>query len=220
MDTNDHRHVNAAKLGLASCHRCLSVTPIEQKRCQLCHKPLFLRRPASIQKTLALLITAFLFYIPANIYPIMSTKLFGNEISMTIIGGVFLFFEEGSYFIAGIIFTASIIIPLAKMFMIIWLCYFASGKPVDNHRQLTIIYFVTEFIGKWSMIDVFVVAVLVALVQIGGIMNIETGIAASAFAMVVILTILSVEQFDIRLIWDNMDKDLLNNKQNSENNNA
>lgn len=202
--TNAH---TAAEYGLASCTRCLSLTPIEEERCRLCAQTLHLRTPHSLQRTLALVVTAFLFYIPANLYPIMNTTLLGYETSSTIIGGVALFFNQGSYFVASVIFIASIIIPIAKMLIILWLCYCVKTQHAVQQKELTRIYQITEFIGKWSMIDVFVVAILVALVQITGIMSIHPGFAAQAFAIVVILTMLSAQQFDIRLIWDNMTKE-------------
>ncbi|WP_371196319.1 paraquat-inducible protein A [Glaciecola sp. SC05] len=195
---------SAAEQGVASCSRCLTLSYIEHKRCRLCDKKLYLRPPRSVQKTLALLLTALIFYIPANLYPIMSTTLLGDEIASTIIGGVVLFFNHGSYFVAGVIFTASIVIPIAKMMVILWLCYCVHSGRISPQKELTNMYQIVEFIGKWSMIDVFVVAVLVALVQITGIMSVHPGIASQAFAIVVILTMLSAQQFDIRLIWDNM----------------
>lgn len=137
----------------------------------------------------------------------MSTTLLGQETASTIIGGVILFFGHGSYFVAAVIFTASIIIPIAKMLVIIWLCYCVKYPSIVQHQELSHMYQIVEFIGKWSMIDVFVVAILVALVQISGIMSIHPGFAAQAFAIVVILTMLAAQQFDIRLIWDNISTD-------------
>lgn len=204
MENNQPPPKTAAEYNLASCPRCLSLTPIENKRCSLCNKRLHLRSPYSVQKALALLLTACLFYIPANLYPIMSTSLLGYETSSTIIGGVILFFNHGSYFVAGVIFTASIIIPIVKILVIIWLCYSTQTERAVPQKELTFMYQITEFIGKWSMIDVFVVAILVALVQITGIMSVVPGLAAQAFAVVVILTMLAAQQFDIRLIWDNI----------------
>jgi paraquat-inducible protein A len=198
------KNISAAELGIASCPRCLAITPITQKRCRLCDKKLHSRHPNSVQKTLALVLTAVFFYIPANIFPIMNTTMLGYKEGSTILGGVILFFEMGSYFVASVIFIASVIIPIAKMMAILWLCYSVVSRRDIKQQELTKIYQVTEFIGKWSMIDVFVVAILVALVQITGIMAIDPGIAATAFATVVILTMLSAQQFDIRLIWDNI----------------
>jgi paraquat-inducible protein A len=208
MENNQvSKDTTAAEHGLASCATCLSITPIEQKRCRICRRKLHLRHPQSLQRTLAIVFTAMLFYIPANLYPIMNTTLFGSAEGATILGGVILFFDMGSYFVAIVIFIASVIIPISKMIAILWLCYSASTKRDIKQQELTRMYQVTEFIGKWSMIDVFVVAILVALVQITGIMSIHPGIAAQAFAAVVILTMVSAQQFDIRLIWDNISQE-------------
>ena len=193
---------SAANEGLACCQTCHLVSPVVLQQCPRCKDELHLRSPNSIQRTLALIITAILFYIPANLYPIMSTTLLGETTSSTILSGVVLFVEHGSYFVALVIFTASVLIPLAKIIIILWLCYTTSRQSRLSKSELTRLYRATEFIGKWSMIDIFVVAILVALVQVSGIMAIEPGFAAEAFAGVVILTMISAHQFDVRLMWD------------------
>ena len=206
VNKQSDKDISAADLDIASCPRCLAITPASAKHCRLCNKKLHVRHPHSIQRTLALVFTAMIFYVPANLYPIMTTTLLGYKEGSTILGGVVLFFQMGSYFVASVIFIASVIIPIAKMMAILWLCYSVVSKRDIKQAELTKLYQITEFIGKWSMIDVFVVAILVALVQITGIMAIDPGIAATAFATVVILTMLSAQQFDIRLIWDNVRK--------------
>jgi paraquat-inducible protein A len=214
MENSVHHHSQnrypentAASLGLIGCTRCLKLNPISNNHCSLCAKTLSFRKQNSVQRSMALLLTAALLYIPANIYPIMNTRLLGDETQSTILGGVLLFFDHGSYFVASIIFIASVFIPIAKMLAIVWLSYRVYRPKTVKQKELSFIYEVTEFIGKWSMIDVFVVAILVALVQITGIMSITPGLAAQAFAGVVILTMLAAQQFDIRLIWDNMPSD-------------
>jgi paraquat-inducible protein A len=204
LEKPEYPEHTAAAQGLAGCSRCLKLNPIVNKYCSLCSKALKFRKQHSLQKSIALLITAALLYIPANLYPIMNTQLLGDETQSTILGGVFLFFDHGSYFVASVIFIASVFIPIAKMLAILWLSYRVHRPKRAKRKELTYLYEVTEFIGKWSMIDVFVVAILVALVQITGIMSITPGLAAQAFAGVVIFTMLSAQQFDIRLIWDNM----------------
>lgn len=136
----------------------------------------------------------------------MSTNLLGNNTDSTILGGVVLFLEHGSYFVAFVIFTASVIIPMAKMGAIIWLCHCVGSNRSLNHYEMTRMYRMTEFIGKWSMIDVFVVTILVALIQLSGVMTIKPGLAISAFATVVILTMIAAMKFDVRLIWDKLEK--------------
>lgn len=192
----------AAHQGLASCRSCNLVSPISKVRCPRCSDTLYLRYPNSIQRTLAFIITAILFYIPANMYPIMTTTLLNDKTSSTILSGVILFVEHGSYFVAFVIFSASVLIPIAKMLIILWLCYATSRQSRFSKNELTRLYRATELIGKWSMIDIFVVAILVALVHITGIMMVEPGLAARAFAAVVLLTMIAAHQFDVRLMWD------------------
>lgn len=196
----------AARAGLVSCGGCHLVAPIQNQHCRRCGKPLSLRKRSSLQITLALVITAMLLYVPANIFPIMSTTLLGTSSPATILGGVVIFVEHGSYVIALVIFTASVLIPIAKMAVIVWLCHSVNSNKKLNHYDLNRIYRVIEFVGKWSMIDVFVVAILVALVQLSGVMVIKPGIAISAFAGVVILTMIAAHHFDVRLIWDKLEE--------------
>jgi paraquat-inducible protein A len=192
----------AASKGIACCHVCNQLNFSNLSHCTRCKGRLHLRYPNSIQRTLAFVFTAILLYIPANIYPIMTTTLLGDASPSTIISGVVLFVEHGSYFVAFVIFTASVLIPIAKMLIIIWLCYATTRDTRLSELELTRLYRITEFIGKWSMIDIFVVAILVALVHVTGLMVIEPGLAARAFALVVILTMVAAHQFDVRLIWD------------------
>lgn len=187
---------------LVSCSVCHYLEKLGTSRCRRCHSKLHKRQPDSIQETMAYLIVAMILYIPANVYPIMVTSVFGKAEESTIIGGVVQFIEMGSYFVAGVIFTASIIIPVAKIAALIWLCYSATRKEEFNPQEQTIVYRLTEFIGKWSMIDVFVVSISAALIQLEGLMTIKSGIAANAFSGVVIATMISAHKFDIRLIWD------------------
>lgn len=206
MDNNFNPR-SAAAVGIAQCSVCHKANKIEDKYCTRCHAKLNLRQPNSMAWTLALLFTAILFYIPANLFPIMTTTVLGEPKGSTIIGGVVLFLQSGSYFVGIVIFTASILIPLIKMMAIAWLCYCCMSNAQFSAKELTSMYRIVEFIGKWSMIDVFVVALLVALVQLTGLMSIEPGLALRAFALVVILTMLSAHMFDVRLLWDKMNND-------------
>jgi paraquat-inducible protein A len=192
----------AAEQGLANCKVCHHLTDSRLSRCLGCGGKITLRAPSSIQKTLALLVTSIFFYIPANVFPIMQTQVLGSEVQSSIISGVILFFDEGAYFVASVIFFASIVIPITKMIAIYWLCYNVMTKKSIKKKELTKLYALTEFIGKWSMIDVFVVAILVALIQVGNLMVIAPGLAAVSFAVVVILTMFSAQCFDARLLWD------------------
>jgi paraquat-inducible protein A len=155
----------------------------------------------SIQTTWALIITSILFYIPANTLPIMHTDILGSDQPSTILGGVITLWKMGSYPIAAIIFIASILVPVAKIAILCWLNYSVQSDYSGHQKTRMLGYRITEFIGRWSMIDVFVVAILVSLIQLGNIMSIHPGYAALAFCTVVILTMLAAFSFDTKLIW-------------------
>ncbi|GGW75049.1 paraquat-inducible protein A [Alteromonas halophila] len=157
----------------------------------------------SIQRTWALLITAALLYIPANMLPIMQTELFGRIEPNTIIGGVIRLWDAGSYPVALIILIASVIVPVAKIAMLGWLNYTVQAQHQRSKRLRMRYYRITEYIGRWSMIDVFVVAVLVALIQSGNSLSVYPGQAALAFCAVVFITMIAAMTFDSRLIWFN-----------------
>ncbi|SEL73462.1 paraquat-inducible protein A [Colwellia chukchiensis] len=157
----------------------------------------------SVQKTWALLFTALILYIPANAFPIMSTHLFGQDEPSTIIGGVSLLWQLGSYPIAVIIFIASVIIPIAKILVLAWLNYSVQKQSDRLSLERVKWYRLAEFVGRWSMIDVFVVIVLVSLIQLGPTMSIMPGGATLAFSGVVIFTMLAAMSFEPKLIWKN-----------------
>lgn len=193
----------AASESHTGCPVCFTLCDISvSNRCTFCRTQLELRKAHSIQHTLAYLGTSVLLYIPANLFPIMDTTQLGRTTSNTIAGGVITLWEHGSYPIASIIFIASIVIPSVKMMLIAWFCWFATRPKINNHVQLTAVFHVVELVGRWSMVDVFVVALLVALIQVGTVMTIQPGPAALAFAGVVIFTMLSARSFDTRLLWD------------------
>jgi paraquat-inducible protein A len=167
----------------------------------VCGTPLHLRKPASLERTIALTIGAALLYFPANLLPVLRIQsTLKGEQQNTIISGVIQFWQDGDYPVALIILTASVVIPILKVVAIIALCLAArSGR---SPRTMTRLYRMTEYIGRWSMVDVFVVAILVGVVQLGSVMQIEAGAGAVAFASVVVLTMLAARSFDPRLIWD------------------
>ena len=177
----------AAVRGLALCHTCGRVAPQKRRHCPRCRAALHLRKPNSLARTWALMISATLLYFPANLLPVLDVEssVKGTQKS-TIISGVIQFWQEGDYPVAIIIFTASVLIPILKVIALVWLCIAAQqgSRPVGNTR----LYRVTEFIGRWSMVDVFVVAILVGVVQLGAVMTIRPGAGALAFAGVVVLT--------------------------------
>lgn len=192
--------MTAAERGLALCHSCGTVQSISEGQCPRCNAELHLRKPQSLQRTIALAVAAAILYLPANLFPIMSAQGVGGGEANTILGGVVLFWKMGSYPVAAIIFIASVVIPILKLIAITCLCI--ATQTGKNPRTMTTLYRMTELVGRWSMVDVFVVAIMVAAVQFGSLMSIEPGAAALAFAGVVILTMLSAMSFDPRLIWD------------------
>jgi len=204
--------VTAADRELASCHVCCKLAPATQHFCPRCGAALHLRATNSLQRTLALLITASVLYIPANLYPIMLTEHTGETTVSTIMGGVIVLVQIGSIPVAAVIFIASVVVPMAKIVAMFYLVWSVERHIREGHRQRTKLYLIAEFIGKWSMIDVFVVAILVALVQLKGLLAFYPGIAAYSFAGVVMVTMVAAESFDTRLMWDQ----IKNNHDSSE----
>lgn len=191
-----------------NCHCCQQINPLtsaKKPRCVRCGSRLHAYHPQlNLQYAWALLLAAVIFYIPANLYPMMYTVSLGKSEGSTIMQGVILLWQLGSYPIAMVIFIASIFIPIAKMFALGWL-YWQAGQlnifPEHQNLKRLKVYRVTELIGRWSMIDIFVVAILVALVQLNNLMAIYPGPAALSFAAVVILTMLSAMIFDSKILW-------------------
>jgi len=194
--------VPGIRQGLRSCRCCTAILPANTLQCPRCETRGYVRRKNSLQWTLALLFTAILLYFPANILPIMITDLLGDKMPSTILAGVILLWSEGSYPVAMVIFIASILVPTLKMIAIGWLCWDAKGHGQRDSERMHLIYEVVEFVGRWSMIDVFVIAVLSSLVRMGGLMSIYPAMGALMFALVVIMTMFAAMTFDPRLSWD------------------
>lgn len=187
---------------LVACRGCDTAFRIDRgQTCPRCGR----RRPRvrldRLQLTWALLVTASILYIPANLYPIMSTTSLGSTDPQTIVGGVVHLAHSGSWPIALIIFVASVIVPISKIVALSWLCLAATHGWHDDSRAQMRLYRITEKIGRWSMIDVFVVAVLGALVHAGALMAIQPGPAALSFAGVVVITMIAALSFDSRRLW-------------------
>jgi paraquat-inducible protein A len=151
-------------------------------------------------------VTACLLYIPANLYPIMITEQLGSSEGSTILGGVILLMHHGAVLVALVIFLFSVMVPIGKLISLFFLVWTVRRRSPISARQRTVLYQITEFVGKWSMVDVFVVAILVALVHLGGLLSIRPGVAAVCFAGVVIVTMIAAESFDPRLIWDELEE--------------
>jgi paraquat-inducible protein A len=199
--------LSAASQNLSSCHMCLKLADASNHRCPRCGSKMHLRKANSLQRTVALLVTASILYIPANLLPIMITDQLGVPLESTIMGGIILLIKLNSIPVAAVIFIASIMVPLSKLLALYYLCWSVAHGPPSGHKQRTVLYRLAESIGKWSMIDVFVVAILVALVQLGEVLAIRPGTACLSFAGVVIITIIAAESFDPRLIWEQLDNE-------------
>lgn len=187
---------------LIRCPICDAVNIDKGKKntCRRCGSAIYHHRAFSTEKSWAFLITAIVAYIPANIYPMLVTSAFGTKDASTILGGVIMLWEHGSYPVAAIIFFASIIIPVMKFLILLYLLIsvkYPLGKDtkVNKHK----LYYMTEIIGPWSMIDVFVVAILAALISLTSV-EILAGTAATAFAISVFFTLLAAHAFDETLI--------------------
>jgi len=198
--------VTAASLGLLSCHDCgLLSKPVGGHLagvCPRCGAHLHLRKVNSLTRTWALLITAAILYIPANLLPVMEAgSMFGSQ-KDTILSGVIYLWNSGSAPIALLIFFASILVPLAKLFALAYLLISVQRRSLLMPLQRTKLYRMAEFVGRWSMVDIYVVALLVTLVQFGGLATIRPAAGAIAFGGVVVVTMLAAMSFDPRLIWD------------------
>ena len=170
--------------------------------CPRCGAELEWRRHHSIQYTWALVIAAAICYIPANVLPVLTTTTLGSTESDTIMGGVVFLYTSGSWPLALIVLVASVMIPLGKLVALAYLLITVQRGSIASNRERTRLYRMVEFIGRWSMLDVFVDTFTVALVQLQPLMSVEPGPGVLFFAAVVVLTMLAAESFDPRLIWD------------------
>lgn len=226
---NQQKFIRAQDLSLRTCSCCgmLNALSIEAQsnielpiKCKRCDKTLYYRKPNSLSRTFALLMAASILYIPANILPMTITEsLFGNQ-QDTIFTGVIYFWQSGDYFVATVIFCASIFIPLLKLIILFFLLivvHFQTTQRVQfSPTVCTKLYRIVEMVGRWSMIDVFVVSLLTALIQIQSLATILAGPGAVAFAAVVVLTLFASLSFDPRIIWDNYFIALENSNQQKE----
>lgn len=202
--TPDHERLTAREAGLVGCRRCSKVWPIDTPRCGRCGAALRSRDRTSISRVWAWWVLGVAAYVPANIYPMLTTTTLVAKSEATIVGGAVELMEHGAYGIAIVILVASVLIPVAKFLCIAFLALStrrSAGYSASARQQL---YEIVEYVGRWSMIDVFVVAILASLVQLDFAATINPGIASLAFALSVIFTMLSAQAFDSRLIWDDI----------------
>jgi len=191
------------KCGLISCHCCRRVVPARPgEPCARCGTPLHHRKPNSRTRCWALIAAAAILYVPANLYPVMNIIALGRGGPHTIMGGVVEFIETGFWPLALIVFTASVAVPMLKLVGLMVMLICIRQRSARGLRLRTRMYRLIEVLGRWSMIDVFVVAVLIALVRFGILASITAEVGAACFGAVVILTMLAAEAFDPRLMWD------------------
>lgn len=203
--------VSAAERGLCSCHVCNLVSRRERvsvpAHCPRCGASLHFRKPGSVSRCWALLIAAYILYIPANLLTMMETGSLISYRKDTIVSGVVELWKSGSWTIAIIVFIASVTIPLLKMISLTLLLVSVQRRSRWHPRERTRLYRLLELVGRWSMLDIYVVTLLAALVQLGAMGTVKAGPAALAFGAVVVLTMLASMQFDPRLIWDPLQKE-------------
>lgn len=206
---SQRKMLTGAAEGIVGCHACglaHQAPPDDHGMvCSRCGVPLHFRKPDSLNRTWALLIASYILIIPANLLPVMKSSTLSGAEDDTIMSGVIYLWVSGSQVLSVILFVASILIPVTKLLALTYLLISVRRRSVWKPKVRTQIYRILEAVGRWSMIDVYVAAMLTALVQFGSIMSINVGTGAIAFGAVVVLTMFAAESFDPRLIWDAAD---------------
>lgn len=196
--------IHSVQPAIVCCHLCQQTLEMkgESGTCPRCGSLQHRRHPASFSTTWAWVLTGFILYIPANILPIMTVEAFPSDQSDTILDGVRQLFGSGMWAIGVLVFCASIAVPLLKLCGLAFLLLATQFRPGLNLRQRTSLYRIIEFIGRWSMLDMFLLSILVTIVQLGQVATITPGPGAVAFGAVVVVTIFAAASFDPRLMWD------------------
>ena len=200
--THDKPVITARAAGLVGCRRCARAWPMGTPTCGACGGRLRSRDSQSLQKVWAWWIAGLMAYVPANLYPMLETRTLFATQADTIVGGAIKLAQHGAVGIAVVILVASVLIPIGKFIAVAYLALsvqYGSGTTGHSRQHL---YEVVEYIGRWSMIDVFVVAILASLVHLGNVASVQPGPASLTFALSVIFTMLSAQSFDSRMIWD------------------
>lgn len=195
---------------LIACECCGQLARVPEQvdgkiACPTCHEPLESRRPNSLSRTWALVLTGFLLYIPANVYPVMTLNVLGNAQTDTIMTGVVELFQSGMWAIALLVLCASILVPLMKLIGLAYLLLSIQRGKTNRLQDRSRLYRMIELIGRWSMLDVFLVSILIAVVNLGQIASISPEPGAVFFAAVVVVTMFAANTFDPRLLWDRAD---------------
>ena len=201
----------AARLMLCSCHVCRLVSRRPRvsvaAHCPRCGAALHFRKPGSVARCWALLIAACILYVPANLLTIMETGSLLSYRRDTILSGIVHLWNNGSCMIAVVVFVASITIPILKLISLTLLLISVQRRSTWHPRQRARLFRLLELVGRWSMLDIYVVTLLAALVQLGNLATVKAGPGAVAFGAVVVLTMFASLQFDPRLIWDPLQKE-------------
>ncbi|EHP38635.1 paraquat-inducible protein A [Cupriavidus basilensis OR16] len=197
----------AASLGLLSCHACAALIPraLEGEPCPRCGATLHHRKPRSLSRAWAFLLAAYMLYVPANLLPVMVTQSILGTQRDTIFSGVVYLWTSGAHLLAIVVLIASIVVPLLKMAILTLLLLTVQFRSSWRIRQQTRLYGLVELIGRWSMLDIFVVTLLASLVRAGSLATVVPGGGAIAFGAVVVLTMMALLSFDPRLLWDSLD---------------
>lgn len=199
-------HDDIASRKILNCHTCgfLSLHTGELQTCDRCTSSLHHRKHNSIEATWALFASALILLIPANVYPVMTVIRFGQGEPSTILSGVLHLIESGMWGLAMIVFVASIVVPVMKLTILFFLLISVHKKSIWRPRDRTLLYRITEMVGAWSMVDIFLIGLLSSLVSLDSLSTIRPGIGAIFFAGVVVITMFAAHSFDPRLIWDNI----------------
>lgn len=208
----NEKQLTAKSLGMVLCHDCHKLLKYPEAKvqesllCPRCGAKVHQRHPDSLARTWSLVITAAILLIPANLFPIMTFTITGSGEPSTIIDGVLLMVHHDMIPIAIVVFIASIAVPFLKLAGLVALLLSVQFKWSTNRRQRTTMYTLIETIGRWSMLDVFVIAILGALVELGFLANVKAGPAGTFFCAAVVVTMFAAMSFDTRLIWDKEDE--------------
>lgn len=203
----------ASNVSLISCHLCHQLNRarnLDKKSealCSQCGAEMHSRKPNSITRTWALVITAFVFYIPANMLPVMTVISFGEGEPDTIMSGVVALIDGEMWALALLVLFASFIVPLTKLIGLSYLLISVQMRSRWRPKDRTQLYRIIEVVGRWSMLDIFMISILISLVKLGSIATIEPGAGGTFFAAVVVITMFAAMSFDPRLIWDSMEKE-------------
>ena len=204
--------VRAIRSGLLTCLVCGRLCREPQQRdgrhgqCPRCHATLHARKPGGLQRTWAFLLAAIALLLPANLYPVMTVETFSSARSSTILEGVRQLMDGRQYVLAAVVLIASVVVPCVKILSLLFLLLSVHCRWTWRPKDRVKLYRIIELIGRWSMLDIFVIAILIALVKVNPFASITPNGGAVAFGAVVVMTMLATRNFDPRLIYDALEK--------------